>query len=109
MIPFRLTFQPGIPIHEQVSFRPARRCWPDNCARATLRRWGAQQSAKINPNTAHKVVTQLTAGLEVRAVWDRPDRRNPRAERSRLLGREVEQLALRPGDWASPSTTFKRR
>jgi GntR family transcriptional regulator len=101
MIPFRLTFQPGIPIHEQVSFA-ARKAMlagqlrpgdPFPSVRAL------SKALKINPNTAHKVVTQLTAEglLEVRAgigtVVARPPE-STRAERSRLLGREVEQLAV---------------
>jgi GntR family transcriptional regulator len=54
---------------------------------------------KINPNTAHKVIAQLTADglLEVRpgigTVVAHPPA-STRAERSRLLGREVEQLAV---------------
>ena len=54
---------------------------------------------KIHPNTAHKVIAQLTAEglLEVRpgigtVVVEPPP--GSRGERSRLLGREVEQLTV---------------
>ena len=54
---------------------------------------------KIHPNTAHKVIAQLTAEglLEVRpgigtVVVQPPP--STRAERGRLLGREVEQLMV---------------
>ena len=101
MIPVRLTFQPGIPLHEQVTFaakkalisgqlRPGER-FPSVRA--------LSQALKINPNTAHKVIMQLTLEglLEVRSgigtvVAERPG--STRAERRRLLGKEVEQLAV---------------
>ena len=57
------------------------------------------KALKINPNTAHKVVTQLIHEglLEVRPgigtlVAQPPD--STRAERRRLLGGEVEQLVV---------------
>jgi len=63
MIAFRLTFQPGVPVYQQVVYaakkaiimgqmRPGDR-FPSV---RTL-----SQELKINPNTAHKVVTQLVA------------------------------------------------
>jgi GntR family transcriptional regulator len=57
------------------------------------------KAMKIHPNTAHKVIAQLTAEglLEVRpgigtVVLQPPAGR--RNERARLLGREVEQLTV---------------
>ena len=57
------------------------------------------KALKINPNTAHKVVAQLTQEglLEVRpGVGTIVAERIPalRAERERLLGRELEHLAV---------------
>ena len=54
---------------------------------------------KINPNTAHKVVTQLLHEglLEVMprtGTVVTPPRESTAAERARLLEREVEQLAV---------------
>jgi GntR family transcriptional regulator len=101
MIPFRLTFQPGIPVHEQATFA-AKKAMMSGQLRPgdpfpsvrTL-----SKALKINPNTAHKVITQLTLDglLEVRpgigtVVAQRPA--SSRAERRRLLGREVEQLTV---------------
>jgi GntR family transcriptional regulator len=101
VIPFRLAFQPGIPIHEQATFAAKKAIMsgqlrpgdPFPSVRAL------SKTLKINPNTAHKVVTQLTAEglLEVRpgigtVVAELPAGR--RAERARLLGREVEQLTV---------------
>jgi GntR family transcriptional regulator len=57
------------------------------------------KAMKIHPNTAHKVIAQLTAEglLDVRpgigTVVVQPPPPTP-ANRSRLLGREVEQLLV---------------
>jgi GntR family transcriptional regulator len=101
MIPFRLTFEPGIPVHEQASFA-AKKAMMSGQLRAgdpfpsvrTL-----SKALKINPNTAHKVITQLTLEglLEVRPGIGTVVARRPassRADRRRLLGREVEQLTV---------------
>jgi GntR family transcriptional regulator len=101
VIPFRLTFQPGIPVHEQVTFAAKKallsgRLRPGDPFPSvrTLSR-----ALKINPNTAHKVVTQLThEGLiEVRpgvgtVVAERP--LIARRDRGRLLEREIEELTV---------------
>jgi GntR family transcriptional regulator len=101
MIPFRLTFQPGIPVHEQATFA-AKKAMMSGQLRPgdpfpsvrTL-----SKALKINPNTAHKVITQLTHEglLEVRLGIGTVVAQPPvssRAERRRLLGREVEQLTV---------------
>ena len=101
MIPFRLSFQPGIPVHEQVTFA-AKKAMIAGQLRAgdafpSVR--ALSKAMKINPNTAHKVIAQLTQEglLEVRpgigTVVARP-RVCTRAERSRLLGAEVEHLTV---------------
>ena len=101
MVPFRLVLQSGVPVHEQVAFaakkamisgqfRPGD---PFPSVRAL------SKAMKIHPNTAHKVIAQLTAEglLEVRPgigtlVLEPPP--STRLERSHLLGREVEQLTV---------------
>lgn len=101
MIPFRLTFQPGTSIYEQVVYaakkaviagqmRPGD---PFPSVRALSR------DLKINPNTAHKVVTHLLAEglLEVLpgigTVVASPQA-STAAERGHLLRNELEQLVV---------------
>lgn len=101
MIPFRLTFQPGIPVYEQVRFAAKKAMMSGQ-----LRPGDAfpsvrvlSKALKINPNTAHKVILQLTSEglLEIRpgigAVVVKPPS-SSRAERSELLGHELEQLTV---------------
>lgn len=101
MIPFHVDFAPGAPIYEQVVYA-ATKCiisgqlgpgdeFPS--VRALSRQ------LKINPNTAHKVVTCLVdAGLlEIRAgaaatVAERPAA--TKAEKAKLLEHEFEQLVV---------------
>ena len=101
MIPFRVTFEPGLSIYEQVVYaakkaliagqmRPGE---PFPSVR-TL-----SKALKINPNTAHKVVGELIAQgiLEVRPglgtiVAELPG--STAAERGNLLKREVEQIVV---------------
>ena len=101
MIPFRVDFRPGISLYEQVVYaakkaivagqiRPGD---PFPSVRALSR------ELKINPNTAHKVVSQLVAAglLETRpgigtVVAALPE--TTRAERTRLLGSEFEALVV---------------
>ena len=101
MVPFKLRFVPGESIFDQVVFAATRSILagelkagePFPSVRALA------LDLKIHPNTAHKVVAELTAEglLEVRpgigtVVAQRPA--STRAERGRLLGREVEQLTV---------------
>jgi GntR family transcriptional regulator len=101
VIPFRLTFQPGISFHEQVVYaakkavisgqmRPGD---PFPSVRAL------SKALKINPNTAHKVITSLmTEGLlEVRpgiGTVIAPPSSSTAAERGNLLKNELEQLVV---------------
>jgi GntR family transcriptional regulator len=101
VIPFRLTFQPGISIYEQVVYaakkalisgqmRPGE---PFPSVRAL------SKALKINPNTAHKVVGELIAQgiLEVRpglgTIVAEPSG-STAAERGNLLKKEVEQIVV---------------
>lgn len=101
MIPFRLSFQPGVSLYEQVVYAVKRAVVsgqirpgdPFPSVRAL------SKELKINPNTAHKVVSQLTAEglLEVRVgigtVVAAPSP-STGSERSRLLKGELEQLVV---------------
>jgi GntR family transcriptional regulator len=101
VIPFRLTFQPGIPVHEQATFAAKKAILAGRLragdAFPSVR--ALSKSLKINPNTAHKVVAQLTQDgfLEVRpgigtVVAERTP--VPRRERERLLYRELDELTV---------------
>ena len=91
----------GVPVHEQVAFAARKaivsgKFLPGD-AFPSVR--ALSKAMKIHANTAQKVIAQLTAEglLEVRpgigtVVTERPPA--SRAERSRLLGRDAEQLAV---------------
>jgi GntR family transcriptional regulator len=101
VIPFRVQFRPGISLCEQVVYAAtkaiiSRQLRPgDPFPSVRL----LSKELKINPNTAHKVITQLIASglLETRpgigtVVSPLPEARN--AERTQLLGHEIEQLVV---------------
>jgi GntR family transcriptional regulator len=101
VIPFRLSFQPGISLYEQVVYaakkaviagqmRPGD---PFPSVRAL------SKELKINPNTAHKVVTHLIAEglLEVMpgiGTVVAATRSSTAPERAHLLDNELEQLVV---------------
>jgi len=100
-VPFRVVFEAGIPVHEQVTFA-ARKAMLSGQLRPgdpfpSVR--ALSKAMKIHPNTGQKVIAQLTAEglLEVRpgigtVVCQPPP--SSRTERARLLGGEVEQLVV---------------
>jgi GntR family transcriptional regulator len=101
MIPFRVTFRPGASLYEQVVYA-AKKALISGQLRPgdpfpSVRMLST--ALKINPNTAHKVVTHLLNEglLEVMpgtgTVVAQPTK-STAAERARLLEREVEQLAV---------------
>jgi GntR family transcriptional regulator len=101
MIPFRVTFRPGSSLYEQVVYA-AKKALISGQLRPgdpfpSVRMLST--ALKINPNTAHKVVTHLLNEglLEVMpgtgTVVAHPTK-STAAERARLLEREVEQLAV---------------
>ena len=101
MIPFRLSFQPGVALYEQVVYA-ARKAVISGQMRPgddfpSVR--ALSTALKINPNTAHKVVTHLVNEglLEVRpgtgTVVAQPAR-STAAERARLLDHELERLVV---------------
>jgi GntR family transcriptional regulator len=101
VIPFRLSFQPGISLYEQVVYaakkavvsgkmRPGD---PFPSVRAL------SKELKINPNTAHKVITHLVAEglIEVHSgigTVVAQQAASTAAERGNLLNKEVEQLVV---------------
>jgi GntR family transcriptional regulator len=101
VIPFRIDFVPGIPVFEQVVYAATKaivsgRMGP-GAAFPSVR--ALSKELKINPNTAHKVVAELTARglLEVlpgigTVVAGRVS--GTPVERKRLLGGEVERLVV---------------
>lgn len=101
MIPFRVQFRPGVSLHEQIVYAAkkaiiSRQLRPGDSFPSVR---VLSRELKINPNTAHKVVTQLiTAGLlETRpglgtVVSSLPEPR--RSERTQLLEHEIEQLVV---------------
>jgi len=101
MIPFRFSFEPGISLYEQVVYAAKKAMVTGQMrpgdAFPSVR--AISKELKINPNTAHKVVTQLiNEGLiEVRpgtgTVVAAPGA-STAAERSNLLKRELEQLVV---------------
>ena len=101
MIPFRCELEAGSPAHEQVAFA-ARKAIVSGKLRPgdafpSVR--ALSKAIKIHANTAQKVVGQLIAEglLEVRPGIGTvvcPLSNGARADRSRLLTRDVEQLAV---------------
>ena len=101
MIPFRVHFRPGISLYEQVVYAAKKAI-----IAGQLRPGDAFPSVqtlskelKINPNTAHKVVVHLVSAglLETQPgvgtlVAALPP--SSAAERTRLLGIEIEQLVV---------------
>ena len=101
MIPFRLSFEPGIPLYEQVVYAAKKSIVSGQIQPGdpfpSVRE--LSQSLKINPNTAHKVIGELIAEglIEVRSgrgtvVSERAA--STALERGALLNRELEQLVV---------------
>jgi GntR family transcriptional regulator len=101
VIPFRLSFQPGISLYEQVVYA-AKKAVVSGKMRPgdpfpSVRALSLE--LKINPNTAHKVITHLVAEglIEVRSGIGTVVARqssSTAAERGNLLNKEVEQLVV---------------
>lgn len=101
MIPFRVEFRPGISLYEQIVYAATKAMIsgelrpgdPFPSVRLLSR------ELKVNPNTAHKVISQLIGAglLEARPgigtiVATLPEAR--RVDKTQLLGHEIEQLAV---------------
>ncbi len=101
VIPFRLTFEPGVSLYEQVVYAAKKAVVSGQMrpgeAFPSVR--ALSKALKINPNTAHKVITHLVAEglIEVRSgvgtvVSERGA--STAAERGNLLKNELEQLVV---------------
>jgi GntR family transcriptional regulator len=101
LIPFKVSFEPGSPLYEQVVYAATKAIISGQMrpgdAFPSVR--DLSREFKINPNTAHKVVAGLLGEglLEVRVgvgtVVAAPPQ-STASERSRLLKRELEQLVV---------------
>jgi GntR family transcriptional regulator len=101
MLPFSVTFRPGVSVHEQVVFA-VKKAIVGGQLRAgeafpSVR--ALSQDLRINPNTAHKVVATLVGEglLEVHpgvGTVVAGGRQPTAAERATLLERDVEKLVV---------------
>jgi GntR family transcriptional regulator len=101
VIPFRLSFEPGISLYEQVVYAAKKAIIAGQMRPGdpfpSVR--SLSKELKINPNTAHKVIAQLVSegllsvhpGLGTVVA---PPALSTARERSRLLERELEQLVV---------------
>ena len=101
MIPFRVSFRPGVSLFEQVVYA-AKKAMVSGQLRPgdafpSVR--ALSKELKINPNTAHKIVAHLVSEglLEIHpgigtVVAALPD--STRKERTQLLGHEIEELVV---------------
>lgn len=101
MLPFDVDLRPGESPYRQVVFAATRAVvsgeLPAGSPFPSVRE--ISQALKINPNTAHKVVSELVRDglLEVRpgiGTVVSADRRQPAEDRQRLLSEEVERLVV---------------
>jgi len=101
MIPFRVDLRPGGAIYEQIVYAATKAIISGQLrpgdAFPSVR--ALSKELKINPNTAHKVISYLVSAglLEVRAgtgtvVANRPNA--SRAEKTSLLEDQVEELVV---------------
>ena len=101
MLPFRVELRPGESPYRQVVYAATKAVvsgeLPAGAPFPSVRE--LSQALKINPNTAHKVVAELTRDglLTVKpgvGTVVSSDRRATAAERRKLLSHEVEQLVV---------------
>jgi GntR family transcriptional regulator len=101
VIPFRVQFRPGISLCDQIVYAAKKAVISGQLRPGdpfpSVRTLSTE--LKINPNTAHKVVVQLASAglLETRpgigtVVAKLPE--SSASERTQLLGREIEELAV---------------
>ena len=101
MTPFPIAIQPGLPISDQIVYAAKRaiiagRMRPGDPFPSVR---ALSKELRINPNTAHKAVTELiNAGLlamhpGIGTVVATPPDSTP-LERTRLLARQIEELVV---------------
>jgi GntR family transcriptional regulator len=101
MIPFRLSFEPGVSLYQQVVYAAKKAVVSGQLRPGDLFPSVRllSKGLKINPNTAHKVITHLVADglLEVHSgigtVVAKPASSSA-ADRGNLLNKELEQLVV---------------
>lgn len=101
MLPFSVSLRPGLPVQEQVTFAVTRAV-----VSGQLRAGDAfpsvralSQALRINPNTAHRIVTSLVKDglLEVRpgiGTVVSTLRRGSAADRRAVLDSDIERLVV---------------
>ncbi|HTZ57166.1 MAG TPA: GntR family transcriptional regulator [Acidobacteriaceae bacterium] len=101
MIPFRVSLRAGAPLFEQIVYASKKamvsgQLRPGDVFPSVRT---LSKELKINPNTAHKIVTRLISEglLEARpgigtVVASSPD--SSKRERTQLLGHEIEELVV---------------
>jgi GntR family transcriptional regulator len=101
VIPFSLSFEPGAPLYEQVVYAAKKAVISGQISPGdpfpSVRE--LSKALKINPNTAHKVITQLVAEglIEVhtgRGTFVAERASSTAAERGNLLKKEFEELVV---------------
>src|SRR5438093_13342556 len=99
--PFRVSFEPGVALYEQVVYAAKKAVISGQMrpgeAFPSVR--ALSKALKINPNTAHKVVTQLIAEGMIQVqpglgTVVAPPPSSTAAERGNLLKKEVEQVVV---------------
>jgi GntR family transcriptional regulator len=101
VLPFHVTFRPGGAIYEQVVYAATKAMMSGQLrpgdAFPSVR--SLSRELKINPNTAHKVITQLLATglLEIRPGFATVVAKLPqasKAEKAKLLEQQFEELVV---------------
>lgn len=101
MLPFHVAFRPGGTIYEQVIYAATKAMISGQLrpgdAFPSVR--ALSKELKINPNTAHKVITYLvsTGLLEIRPGFGTVVAKRPqasRAEKTKLLEEQFEELVV---------------
>ncbi len=109
MTPFRVRLQPGQPIHEQVVYAATRAIVAGQLRPGDLfpSVRALSRDLSINPNTAHKVVSQLIADGLLQAVPGigtivaEPPRASA-SQRTDLLGKQMEELVVEAKRFSIP-------
>jgi GntR family transcriptional regulator len=107
--PFRVRLQPGQPIHEQVVYAATRTIVAGQLRPGDLfpSVRALSRDLSINPNTAHKVISQLIADGLLQAVPGigtivaEPPRASA-SQRTDLLGKQMEELVVEAKRFSIP-------
>lgn len=101
MIPFRVEFRPGISLYEQIVYAAKKAMIAGQLRPGDLfpSVRALSRELKINPNTAHKVVTNLISSglLETKpgiGTVVAPIPEATKRQRAQLLGNEIEELVV---------------